>query len=334
MNGEGIWVSVPIGNASHGFFHLGTVAPVSPPVSPRYPRSMERLARFAALALVTAACGGNVGGDTTETLQSGTTSTGPTTTSVPAEIRPPDLIVIAGSDEVALIPYSYCWHQDTDYVCADGEPADSPALTLEDGDQLSLVFPVDWHLQGSLVPEDGPCDGTLEVDVLSDGTPITAIGPAGSYRFDVFGQGEGGEGAWSFGLTVVGDRPEPPMFLQTSWYPGGGDLDPDATFSAGLGNLSQIPAEISAQAVVTASNGASQVFDLAASTNDDCWTSTVSLGAPADFSGAVIDLGPQPFEVSVTVDVDGVSLMAETLTWPNDYPAYSSESRSPVGTTG
>jgi hypothetical protein len=302
-------------------------------VTPRYPRSMKRLARLAALALVTAACGGGVGGNTT-TPQSGTTSTEPVKTAIPPEIRPPDLIVTAGSEEVALIPYSYCWHQDTDYVCADGEPSDSPALTLDEEDQLSFVYPVDWHLQGSLLPDGGACNGTREVDVLSDGTPITALGPAGSYRFDVFGQGEGGDGAWSFGLTTIGDRPEPPMFLQTSWYPGGGDLDPEATFTAGLGNLSQIPEEISARAAVTASNGASHVFDLAASTSDGCWTSTVSLEVPADFSGAVIDLGPPPFEVAVTIDVDGVDLVAETLIWPNDYPANSSESRSPVRTGG
>jgi hypothetical protein len=183
-----------------------------------------------------------------------------------------------------------------------------------------------------LFPGEDFCYVT-EVDVLIDGTPVASLGSAGTYRVEVFGQGERGDGAWSFELVTTENRPRPPLFVHTSWYPGDGDLDPEAPFSAVLGNLSEQPGELLAQATVTASNGTAEVFDLLPDIDEECWGSSISLEGPTDFSRRVIELGPSPYELSITITIDGGAMAAETLRWPNDYPTYSSESRADVEPT-
>ena len=283
------------------------------------------LASVALLLQLTTACG-NASTPNTEIAPSS-----PTTVSDPVdEIRPPELMVTAGSEELALAPFAWCWTESDQSICADGVPPEPlPSLTLAPNSELSFHFPIDWHLQASLFPGEDFCE-VSEVDVLIDGTPVVSLGPAGTYRVEVFGSGEGGDGAWSFELVTTEDRPRPPLFVHTSWHPGSGDLDPEAPFLAGLGNLTERPDEVMAHATVSASNGTVEDFDMSARIDEDCSESSIALEAPNDFSRRVVDLGPPPYEVSLTFIIDGQAMAAEILTWPDDYPTHSNESRADV----
>jgi hypothetical protein len=253
----------------------------------------------------------------------------PATTSTPAttisEMTPPDLVVTSDDSELLMTPFTYCWSEAGQGICVDGTPPDPlPALSLGSGDHLGFHFPLDWHLQGSLLPGEGQCE-VMEVDILSDGTPVENLGPAGTYRMEIFGQGQDGDGAWSFQLATDTDRPRPGLFAHTSWYPGEGDLDPGAPFTAVVGNLVTPPEVVTAEVEVLASGGSAETFPLAY-TPSGC--STIDLEAPAGFTSDVIDIGDPPYEVTIDLEVDGETYTSETLRWPNDYPAYSSDSRA------
>src|SRR5690606_36138908 len=78
---------------------------------------------------------------------------------VAARERPPDLVVVAGEDELSLDPYTYCWSSDNQGVCADGEPRDPlPALTVDGSESLAFRYPLDWNLEVRLFA-GGICDG-------------------------------------------------------------------------------------------------------------------------------------------------------------------------------
>jgi hypothetical protein len=269
--------------------------------------------------MVVAACAAS----SEPSVETTATTSGPTTTT--SEMTPPDLVVTSDDSELLLMPFSYCWSEAGQGICVDGTPPDPlPALSLGSGDELGFHFPLDWHLQGSLFPSEENC-AVMEVDILSDGTPVENLGPAGVYRMDIFGQGQDGDGAWSFQLSTDTDRPRPGMFVHTSWYPGEGDLDPDAPFTAMVGNLVTPPELVTAEVGVSISGRSAETFPLVY-TPSGC--STIDLEAPASFTSDVIDIGDPPYEMTINLEIDGDAYTSETLRWPNDYPTYSSDSRA------
>lgn len=241
--------------------------------------------------------------------------------------RPPDLVVAAGDDQLPLSPFAYCWSSGGQSVCADGAPPDPlPVLTIAGGDDLTVDFPLDWPLQATLFVGEDYCGSSLTVDVDANGSPVEALGLAGIYRVEIFGHGEGGDGAWAFELTTTDDRPVPAQFVQVLWYPSGRDLDIGASFSAQVGNLTTKPEDVSAVATVTSADGGSEEFELLGDVDDNCWSSTVEFVGPDNLTAQVRDLGPAPYDLMISFSVDDQQIMSPTFTWPDDFPSNSNES--------
>ena len=238
------------------------------------------VAAFSLMAVLTAACGaGSQPASDSDPGDSTVVTTPPDSTgsssSLEAMDQPPDLIVTAGDDGLVLSPFSYCWSSGGQGVCADGAAPDPlPSLTVDNGEDLTVEFPLDWQLQATLLLGSDYCEGSLTLDIDAGSSSVEALGPAGTYRVDVFGRGEQGDGAWAFEVTTTEDRPSPPLYIQVLWYPSGRDLDAEAPFSAYLGNLTSKPNDVSAVATVTSSNGSSQDFELFGVVDENCWSST------------------------------------------------------------
>jgi hypothetical protein len=205
-------------------------------------------------------------------------------------------------------------------------------LKVSADNQLTMAFPIDWQLTATLLPDGEYCNGEKVVTVDTGGTPLGALGPAGTYRVDVFGRGEGGDGAWAFELIVDEPLPAPEPYWQAFWYPGAGSLDEAARFSAQVGNVPTRPSEVSGSVSVEASDGASQNFELILGDDGGCWSSTLGFDGASDFAERVIELGPSPYSISLTVTIDGDTINGDPLNWPGDFPENSNEStRAPAG---
>lgn len=287
---------------------------------------------FTAMVALITACGGGPEIDATLVPPSSPATTSPpaTTTDPVDSIHPPDLVIEAGAESLSLQPWTYCWTENSQFVCADGMPPDPlPSLTLAPGDDLSFRFPLDWHLQGTLHQGDDMCSAAWEVDIIADGTPVEDLGPAGTYRFEVAGQGIGGDGFWTFELMSEADRPRPGPFVVVDWQPGAGALDPEYLLGASVGNLTAVPDSVSGMVRVTAGEGQTGTTELIpAAIEPDCWNSRIRLEAPATFTGDVVALGPPPYEITIELEVDDVTLTSETFTWPLDWPETTNESRA------
>lgn len=283
-------------------------------------------------ALVTtvmlSACGaGSVGGDpdlsTTSTEALATTT--PSTTS---SDRPPDLRVVAPSgSELVLAPFGYCWFEDGQGVCADGVPPDPlPSIALGEVGGLSLFFPLEWSMEVTVLPSDDQCEGVWSLEAEPDGTPIEALGEAGTLRLDVFARGEQGDAAWSFEVVSSSDRPVPPPYAQAYWQPSGDALREGVSLSIVIGNLAPRSESVTGSVTVTAQNGATHEFPLSPTIDPDCPGSTVLLEGPGGFTGDVLALGPEPYDLAITVELDGHVVAADPLRWPDGFPPDSNQS--------
>ena len=245
---------------------------------------------------------------------------------VAARERPPDLVVVAGDDELSLDPYTYCWSSDNQGVCADGEPPDPlPALTVDGSESLAFRYPLDWNLQVRLFA-GGICDGGTTFENVLARRPLDELGPAGTYRVEVFGRGAEGDGAWAFELTSTEDRPHPSQFVQVFWHPSDRALDEAAPFGVQLGNLTTRPTDASAVATVTSADHRSTDLELRRDPDGGCWASTVGFTGPNDMTARVLQLGSAPYEVTIDFSIDGSPVTSPTFTWPTDFPANSDES--------
>lgn len=279
-----------------------------------------------AVLVVASACGtgGDDGSGTTATSQAGTDSTVPSG-------RPPDLVVVSGSEVLQLAPYGYCWssgpEENRQVTCADGVPPEPlPIIALADTG-VSTEFPLPWSLEAQLLPGGEYCNGGLRVVVDSDGGLGNDLGPAGTYRVEVFGRGEEGDAAWAFELVSTQDRQLPLAYAQVLWYPSDRDLESDAMLNVLIGNVAGPPTNSDASVLVTASNGASQQFDLSATDIGSCWESVVGFDADPAFTADTLQLGSAPYELTVTAVIDGSTITSDPVHWPDDFPANSNESR-------
>lgn len=284
-----------------------------------------------AVAALIAACGDAANQTATEAGSGVRTETSaPSTTTAASQNElpgPPDLQVHADGTTVALLPYGYCWVTNGDWRCADGAPQEPlPTVTLDPDSELSVTFPLDWHLTVQLFTDGEYCNGVMVTDADPQGSPLESLGPAGTYRVEVFGRGEGGDAAWAFELVTTEDQPSPAPFWQVFWFPSERDLDIDAPFGASVGNIAIRPTQVSATAVATASDGASAEFGLSVGDDGGCWASSIGLESDTDFTAQVIDLGPPPYSVTVTITVDGQTITGNPVRWPDDFPANSNES--------
>lgn len=282
---------------------------------------------LAALMVTVAACGGGPGFvATTQSVASSTTERPSTTFRVGEIGQPPDLVVAAGDHELVLSPWAYCWFSEGQGVCADGAPPEPlSSLTLESSAALSARFPLAWQLQATLFSGGGFCDGGQTLILDPNGAPVDGLRLAGTYEVEVFGRGEQGDAAFSFELITMDDRATPPLFVQSYWFPGSGEPDPDTTFSAQLGNLTEQPTEVTATATVTAADGSAQEFELSRVDDSDCWASAIALQGPAEMSSQVLELGLPPYDIVLETTVDGQPIVSEPIRWPDDYPSNGNE---------
>jgi len=242
--------------------------------------------------------------------------------------------VTAGDEQLVLVPYTYCWTVGRG-VCADGAPPDPlPSLTLESGSDLIVDFPLRWKIQATLFLEGDFCEGVV-LEIHPIGASVDPLGLAGQYLVEVFGRSEQGDAFWSFELITTEDRPGPPGYMQAFWFPSERALEATAPFGALLGNLTEKPNNAAAVATVTASDGNSEDFTMTTDITNGCWGSALSLQGPEDFTNGVLGLGPPPYEVVINVSIDDHDVVGQAITWPDDYPSNSNESRrvpaQPVG---
>jgi hypothetical protein len=292
---------------------------------------MKRKAIVAAMVLLVAACGGEAElGSSGEVSEERAETAAPSTTMSESERgleRPPDLRVTGGATDLVIAPHSYCWTVDGQGVCADGAPQEPlPTVTLEDTSQLNLGFGLDWQLAVTLLAGGEWCNGAMVIDADPQGSPLESLGPAGTYRVEVFGRGDGGDAAWAFELVTRTDRPFPSPFVQVLWFPSDRELEADAAFYALVGNIPVPPAEIAATATVTASNGESVELQLSVGDNRGCWSSSIGFEGAPQFTAQVLELGPPPYAAVVTVAIDGSTITGTPVRWPDDFPANSNES--------
>jgi hypothetical protein len=293
---------------------------------PRH-RFVKRLAlAVVAVTLLAAACGDGAAPLGPDAAAQGRGRSSTSTTDTESD-RPPDLRVATGDTEAVLSPYSYCWFTEGQGLCADGIPEDPlPTIIVSGGSALDLEFPLDWQLTATLSNGGDQCDGLMVATTNPAGALLEQLGPAGTYRVDVFGRGIGGDAAWAFQLVTKEDHPSLPAFWQAFWSPGESELDATAPFSASVQNIATQPIEVSASAVASAATGAMRAFDLSVIYDDSCWGSRLDLAGPDDFTAQVIELGPAPYEVIITVTIDGMTITTSPVRWPDDFPAGSNES--------
>jgi hypothetical protein len=270
---------------------------------------MRFIALLAVLLLATAACGSDP---------------------FPTEAdRPPGLLVVAGDEGVSLTSYSYCWSRregaSTLNVCADGvheEPL--PSLTLPEGADLSVNFPLPWVIAAHFRPSNDECGAASRIEIDINGAPIAVPGPAGTYRVEFFGRGAGGDGSWALELTTTEPGTVAPPSAQVLWYPAAEEFDQETSFSVLISNVFGRPPSVSADITVTAGNGATGDFPLIPAISG-C-DGEIGFDSDPTLTNAIVDLGPPPYEITITANIDGAVVTSDPVVWPDDFPENSNES--------
>jgi hypothetical protein len=244
--------------------------------------------------------------------------------------RPPDLVVTAGDEQVTLNSYSYCWSKregaSSLNVCADGVPGEPlPILTLTEGLVLSAQFPLPWVITALFRPNNDECGASSRIEIDINGDPIAVPGPTGSYRVEFFGRGAEGDGSWALELTTTEPGTIAPPSAQVFWSPAATELDPDTSFSAFISNLFGRPPSVSADIAVTAGNGTAADFPLIPAISSGC-DGEIGFDGDPTLTGSIVDLGPPPYEITITADIGGTVVTSDPVVWPDDFADNSNES--------
>jgi hypothetical protein len=116
----------------------------------------------------------------------------------PADLHPPDLIVTDSEGQVALAPYSFCWEEGNQGVCAEGTAPESgtePAFTSTEEQPVNLDFQMSWDLTISVDPEVG-CDPFEITPGEMFSLDMDALGPSGDYVISIFARNDRGDASW------------------------------------------------------------------------------------------------------------------------------------------
>lgn len=273
---------------------------------------MRSVALFAVMLLATAACGGD---------------------DFPSDAdRPPGLLVAAGEEGATLTSYAYCWSRregaSTLNVCTDGIPEEPlPSLTLHESAELSVRFPLPWLMTAIFRPKGDECGAAasrIEVDI--NGAAIDVPGPAGVYRVELFGRGAEGDGSWAFELTTIEPGSIAPPSIQVFWHPAAEELDPQTSFSAFISNVFGGPASVSADITVAAGNGATGDFALTQVVSTGC-DGEIGFDGDPMLTTSIMNLGPPPYEITVSATIEGNVVTSDPVVWPDDFPDNGNESR-------
>lgn len=142
-----------------------------------------------------------------------------------------------------------------------------------------------------------------------------------------FGRGPGGDAWFVFTADFAGPVDSVPVQASLGWAAPADQLPDGSHLWVSLANLDQQPTELVISATVDAGQG---TVDIALPTewSPECWTGAVS--AYADPGAQAADLAglDPPFQVVVTVDIDGRRLVSDPITWPDDFPSGSDEGPS------
>ena len=233
--------------------------------------------------------------------------------------RPPGVVVSNGSTVLELAPWTYC----IETTCADGFPPD-PLPSAGTGDELEVTFPLaGWTFDAAFQRAGEPCSRTQTIALQQTGPTsfrLGPAGPAGSYKVELFGRGEG-DLFVSFGwtTTVDGPMPEPQAHLGVL-ADNDGRVDSYGVELV-LSNLAASPSTATATITVTAANGRALTFDPQPSTPspEDCATieGLVTWYGPDQAGHEAARLGPAPFTYDVVVTLDGLAHRAHAV-WPDD----------------
>ncbi len=113
------------------------------------------------------------------------------------------MTVVGDDGEVALSPYSFCWHDDDAGACGDGvEPEDPPRVTAMG--EIEIRFPEpDWSFEAGfseVSAVDCPVERTTTAEPAGHGVwTLDPVESAGDWRVRLFGSGPQGD----FSVTFV-----------------------------------------------------------------------------------------------------------------------------------
>lgn len=200
-------------------------------------------------------------------------------------------------------------------------------MTFTEGSDLSAQFPLPWVIAALFRPDDEECGASSRIEIDIKGSPIAIPRNAGTYRVEFFGRGAEGDGSWAFELVTTEPGTIPPLTAQVSWHPAADSLDPAAPFTFFLRNTPGDPKVASADMRVVAADGTAEDFQLNLATEEACGSELAFDGHPV-LTTNVMDLGPAPYEISLTAIVDGATITTDPVVWPNDFPENSNESVS------
>ncbi|HEX9993974.1 MAG TPA: hypothetical protein VGB14_13680 [Acidimicrobiales bacterium] len=274
-----------------------------------------RLARVLCVVLVavTGACGadGRVIGTAAEPTGGGPPPGEDPGGPIPA---PPPVTVRAGTTELELRPWTYCYGNG----CADGiPPSDPPDVGATDRVEVAYPLP-GWRFGATFRAVGSECPRQQEVALEheADGTwSLGPAGPAGTYDVTLFGQGDG-DLFVTFRWTTPRDGPMPTPAARLAVV-ADHDGRPDSYgVELELSSLAATPDEAVATVTVRAANGRSTTFT--ATRAPGCIAEgTVYWDGPDADGLAAAALGDPPFTYEVEVVLDGTRHRA-TAVWPDD----------------
>lgn len=286
---------------------------------------VERLRILVSVAVLVAACGGEVSpqpssgfgeadsqpvASTSEPAGSGTLEEHGSG----AEIEEPPPVNVQGGDvELSLSAWTACWSNG----CYDGAP---PNVLPDIGSpgEITIEFPVaGWEFSAMVQPVGVACGRRQSEPLARIGETVhrlEPIGPAGDYEVTLFGRGDGGDLFVSFRWQTVTDGVMPVPAATASIL---ADHD-GATDSYGVElpvwNLRETPGSASATVSVTAADGNRHIIEVTRQ-DSDCSEGTLYFTAPAAEGLAAAQIGPPPFTYEVILVLDGQTYTGRG-TWP------------------
>ena len=280
-----------------------------PPLFDRRLSVVERLRILVSVAVLIAACGGEVSPQPSSSFEEADTRPVASASELAgsdtleehgggAEIEEPPPVTVQGGDvELSLNAWTACWSNG----CYDGAPPQVLPAIGSPG-EITVEFPVaGWEFSAIVQPVGVEC-GRRQTEPLEQiGETVhrlEPIGLAGDYEVTLFGRGPGGDLFVSFRWRTVTDGVMPvPAATASILADHDGAIDSYGV-ELSVWNLRETPSSASATVSVTADNGNSHIIE-ATRENSDCSEGTLYFTAPVAEGVAAAQMGPPPFTYDV-----------------------------------
>lgn len=236
---------------------------------------------------------------------------------------PPDVVIDHGDVELSLQPWTTCWSTGDNGYCADGMPPQPLPELGQVGSDVLISFPLEgWTFHASQQDPSDPCSEVIrsQLEPVDEGTwRLSPAGPASRYQVDVWGDGPEGDVIVSFAMTTTKDGPLPaPQAFADVFHPRDGQPVVYSEFEVDVAHLASAPEQASATLVVTASDGRDTTFRLRQRDRRCQPRNSVNLHAPAPGDDVVSAVGPPPYELHFSLELDKSRYVA-VASWPQDY---------------